>query len=158
MSEDYVLSREAYILLYKRKGTSWFSSLIQQPDPCLNSYSSDPSPKSVLQNINTVRPSFAAESNVDCETTNVPVDTLWSNSAQFSAEMGDQETDANDLGNVTSANLHILESATNKSSPIVTENICSNGKDDYIDGFRPLSPTRSPSPDIIFKTPGEALF
>ncbi|KAG6577706.1 Ubiquitin carboxyl-terminal hydrolase 21, partial [Cucurbita argyrosperma subsp. sororia] len=123
VSEDYVLSREAYILLYKRKGTSWFSSLIQQRDPCLNSCSD------TLQSIDTV--------------------SLF----VFSVAMGEQDTGANDLGNPTSANLHIFESAALESSPIVSKNLCSNGNDEGIDGFRPLSPTRSPSPDIVFQTP-----
>ncbi|XP_022923388.1 ubiquitin carboxyl-terminal hydrolase 20-like isoform X1 [Cucurbita moschata] len=147
VSEDYVLSREAYILLYKRKGTSWFSSLIQQRDPCLNSCSD------TLQSIDTVRSSLSAESIVNCETTNVPVDTLRLSPAQFSVAMGEQDTGANDLGNPTSANLHIFESAALESSPIVSKNLCSNGNDEGIDGFRPLSPTRSPSPDIVFQTP-----
>ncbi|XP_038906092.1 ubiquitin carboxyl-terminal hydrolase 20-like [Benincasa hispida] len=153
VSEGYVLSREAYILLYKRKGTSWFSSLIQRPDPCLNSDSSNPSPKSVLQNIDTVCSSFAAESNVNRETTNALADTLRP-SPRFSCEMGNQDTGANNLENATSTNLHMFESATTKlSSPIVTKNLCSNDEDECIDGFHPLSPMRSPSPDNIFQTP-----
>lgn len=156
VTEDYVLSREAYILLYKRKGTSWFSSLIQRPDPCLNSDSSNPSPKSVLQNINTVHSSFASESNVNNETMNAPADTLQP-SLRFSCEMGNQDVGANDLENATSANLNIFESVTTKSSPIVTKNLRSNGEDD-IDGFHPLSPMRSPSPDNNFQTRGKALF
>ncbi|CAK9321506.1 unnamed protein product [Citrullus colocynthis] len=150
VTEDYVLSREAYILLYKRKGTSWFSSLIQRPDPCLNSDSSNPSPKSVLQNINTVHSSFASECNVNNETMNAPADTLQP-SPWFSCEMGNQDVGANDLENAASANLNIFESATTKSSPIVTKNLHSNGEDD-IDGFHPLSPMRSPSPDNNFQT------
>lgn len=150
VTEDYVLSREAYILLYKRKGTSWFSSLIQRPDPCLNSDSSNPSPKSILQNINTVHSSFASESNVNNETMNAPADTLQP-SPRFSCEMGNQDVGVNDLENATSANLNIFESVTTKSSPIVTKNLRSNGEDD-IDGFHPLSPMRSPSPDNNFQT------
>lgn len=158
VSEDYVLSREAYILLYKRKGTSWFSNLIQEPDPCLKSDSSNSSPKSVFQNIDTVQPSFAAESNVNCETMNAPVETLQSNPARFPGEMGDQDTGSNGLGNATYADVNMFESATTKSSPMVTKNLCSNRKDECVDVFHPLSPPRSPSPDITFQTPGEALF
>ncbi|XP_008448681.1 ubiquitin carboxyl-terminal hydrolase 20-like [Cucumis melo] len=153
VTEEYVLSREAYILLYKRKGTSWFSSLIQQSDPCLNSDSSNPSPNLVLQNIDTVCSSFAAESNVNHEPANAPADTLQPSPARFSCEMGNQDTGVNDLENATSVNLNIVESATTKSSPIVTKNLCLNDDDESIDGFHPLSPMRSPSPDNIFRTP-----
>lgn len=153
-----MLSREAYILLYKRKGTSWFSSLIQRSDPCLNSDSSNPSPKSVLQNIGTGCSSFAAESKVNHESANAPADTLQPSPARFSCEMENQDTGVSDLENATSANLNIVESATTKSSPIVTKDLCLNDEDESIDGFHPLSPVRSPSPDNVFRTPGKILF
>lgn len=161
VSEDYVLSREAYILLYKRKGTLWFSSLIEQPDPCLNSDSSNTSPKSVLENIDNVRPSLAAaESKVNnCETTNASAGSSGMNPAKFSGEMGvKEEAGAYDLGNATSANFHIFESAKTKSSPVVNENLRSNDKDGCGDGSHHLMPPRSPCPDTILQTPGEVLF
>jgi ubiquitin carboxyl-terminal hydrolase 36/42 len=48
VSEETVLSQEAYILFYARQGTPWFSSFAESTIPCLNLSRMNTSPKSVL--------------------------------------------------------------------------------------------------------------
>ncbi|XP_077234308.1 ubiquitin carboxyl-terminal hydrolase 21-like [Tasmannia lanceolata] len=48
VSEESVLSQEAYILFYARQGSPWFSSLMETQQMCLESNSDSTSPKSVL--------------------------------------------------------------------------------------------------------------
>ncbi|XP_016728609.1 ubiquitin carboxyl-terminal hydrolase 20 isoform X1 [Gossypium hirsutum] len=50
VEEGEVLSQEAYILFYVREGIPWFSTAIEVHKPCTDLGTSDPSPKSVLDN------------------------------------------------------------------------------------------------------------
>ncbi|TYI91453.1 hypothetical protein E1A91_D03G193600v1 [Gossypium mustelinum] len=50
VEEGEVLSQEAYILFYVREGIPWFSTAIEVQKPCTDLGTSDPSPKSVLDN------------------------------------------------------------------------------------------------------------
>ncbi|TYH23353.1 hypothetical protein ES288_A03G006800v1 [Gossypium darwinii] len=51
VEEGEVLSQEAYILFYVREGIPWLSTAIEVQKPCTDLGTSDPSPKSVLDNI-----------------------------------------------------------------------------------------------------------
>ncbi|KAG9152745.1 hypothetical protein Leryth_018903 [Lithospermum erythrorhizon] len=49
--EEYVLSQEAYILFYAKKGTPWFSDFIDTQNPVVEQRLLNTSPKSVLDSI-----------------------------------------------------------------------------------------------------------
>ncbi|KAE8662658.1 putative DNA-directed RNA polymerase I subunit rpa49 [Hibiscus syriacus] len=53
VEEEAVLSQEAYILLYAKKGVPWFSTAIEVQKPCVDHGTSDSSPKSVLDDIDS---------------------------------------------------------------------------------------------------------
>ncbi|XAR70632.1 Ubiquitinyl hydrolase 1 [Bertholletia excelsa] len=53
--EDFVLSQEAYILFYAKQGTPWFSSYIEREKSSLDPNISGNSPKSVLDNMDSIR-------------------------------------------------------------------------------------------------------
>ncbi|XP_055821079.1 ubiquitin carboxyl-terminal hydrolase 20-like [Solanum dulcamara] len=52
--EDYVLSQEAYVLFYAKRGTPWFSDFIEGQKPFIDPSIRSTSPKSVLENTDAV--------------------------------------------------------------------------------------------------------
>lgn len=52
--EDYVLSQEAYVLFYAKRGTAWFSDFIEGQKPFIDPSILSTSPKSVLENTDAV--------------------------------------------------------------------------------------------------------
>ncbi|KAF8379074.1 hypothetical protein HHK36_028501 [Tetracentron sinense] len=58
VGEEFVLSQEAYILFYARQGSPWFSSLMERQKLCVDSDSLNTSPKSVLDDMETMCTSF----------------------------------------------------------------------------------------------------
>ncbi|KAI4314480.1 hypothetical protein L6164_027383 [Bauhinia variegata] len=61
---DYVLSQEAYILFYAKQGTPWFSSIVEALLPCLDPSNLSTSPKSVLDNLDSVSNSHPSIINI----------------------------------------------------------------------------------------------
>lgn len=53
--EDFVLSQEAYVLFYAKRGTPWFSDFIEGQKPFIDPSILNTSPKSVLENTDAVR-------------------------------------------------------------------------------------------------------
>ncbi|KAL8552868.1 hypothetical protein ACS0TY_001517 [Phlomoides rotata] len=53
VSEDFVLSQDAYILFYAKESTPWFSSFIESQKECVHSSIRNTSPKSVLDKLDT---------------------------------------------------------------------------------------------------------
>ncbi|CAN4128158.1 unnamed protein product [Withania somnifera] len=53
--EDFVLSQEAYVLFYAKRGTAWFSDFIEGQKPFIDPSILNTSPKSVLENTDAVR-------------------------------------------------------------------------------------------------------
>lgn len=53
--EDVVLSQEAYVLFYAKRGTPWFSDFIEGQKPFIDPSLLNTSPKSVLENTDAVR-------------------------------------------------------------------------------------------------------
>ncbi|KAK9120789.1 hypothetical protein Syun_018406 [Stephania yunnanensis] len=51
VSEEFVLSQEAYILFYAKQGTPWFASYMEVRKQCADMNMASTSPKSVLDNI-----------------------------------------------------------------------------------------------------------
>ncbi|GER34669.1 ubiquitin carboxyl-terminal hydrolase [Striga asiatica] len=70
VSENYVLSQEAYILYYAKEDTTWFSSFVETQEYfSLESKALDTSPKTVLDKVHTSPPSPSSEkkSSRDCK-------------------------------------------------------------------------------------------
>ncbi|KAL6514590.1 hypothetical protein OROGR_020169 [Orobanche gracilis] len=65
VSEDFVLSQEAYILFYAKEGTSWFSNFIETQIFSIDSDTWNTSPKSVLDRVDTP-PVFSNPENKYC--------------------------------------------------------------------------------------------
>ncbi|BBH02872.1 ubiquitin-specific protease 21 [Prunus dulcis] len=74
VQEEFVLSQEAYILFYARQGTPWFSSIVESLKPCLDPAMTNTSPKSVLENVESVSILSPSVNNVDCCVANEPGD------------------------------------------------------------------------------------
>ncbi|XP_068306335.1 ubiquitin carboxyl-terminal hydrolase 20-like [Pyrus communis] len=72
--EEFVLSQEAYILFYARKGTPWFLSVVEALKPCLNPAVMSTSPKSVLENVESTNNLSPIVNYVDCCAANEPRD------------------------------------------------------------------------------------
>ncbi|CAA0825472.1 Ubiquitin carboxyl-terminal hydrolase 20 [Striga hermonthica] len=69
VSEDYVLSQEAYILYYAKEDTPWFSNFVETQEYfSLDSKAWDASPKSVLDRVHTspLSPILENKSSRDC--------------------------------------------------------------------------------------------
>ncbi|EXB99718.1 Ubiquitin carboxyl-terminal hydrolase 21 [Morus notabilis] len=125
--EEYVLSQNAYILFYVKRGTPWFSSLMEAEKQPLDLETRTTSPQSVLDNVEKACP-FSTDT-----------------SASVSSGEG------NCFEKISSIN---VDACTTTS---LGENSCQQDVDDTSadDIFHPLTPPRARSPDVFsFETPG----
>ncbi|KAK4368718.1 hypothetical protein RND71_012510 [Anisodus tanguticus] len=162
--EDFVLSQEAYVLFYAKRGTPWFSDFIELQKPFIDPSILSTSPKSVLENTDAV-----------CETS-----PLLPNAQAFRVK------DSNDAANESSPNSlnkiqdskgkenvqmmpaprpplgasNILDSKTPEvgkvSLPSVLKENCSTpdpGSTSRTLYVTPEMPPRSPSPEIYREDP-----
>ncbi|KAF5441925.1 hypothetical protein F2P56_037125 [Juglans regia] len=170
VQEEFVLSQEAYILFYARQGTPWFSSIIDAHKPCLDPNILNTSPKSVLdsaEGASTSYPSVACIDNCDTSVSCKKGDEGVEINGARDAATGNtvQLLNQDELGSKDSKDDRLMD---NSSTPLGDSKFCdvtsynekmsttstvgvSNSKIDEIkdDGFHPLTPPGSPSPDKV---------
>ncbi|KAK6275149.1 hypothetical protein POUND7_004858 [Theobroma cacao] len=136
VEEEVVLSQEAYILFYARRGIPWFSTAIEVQKPCADPGISDSSPKSVLDNMEMECPSDPhVKSRADCganESKDIPART----STQFSGETHHE---------VEADNLHVAVEGISGSPPNESEFHVSKSID-FIDDNPMTSASMPPGP------------
>lgn len=178
-------------MFYAKQGTAWFSSLLGAEKPCLDCSTSNLSPKSVLDNVDSDCTSYCGVVKADDCEANESRDPAGVSSAQFSGErsvcveVNEIKDDAEGISacqslgsrqNVTdfkeaengvwiinsSATLRanhchdgISYSEKIHNTASLQENNCNQGveKVKNNDGFHPLTPPRSPSPDVYSGKP-----
>ncbi|XP_011082363.1 ubiquitin carboxyl-terminal hydrolase 20 [Sesamum indicum] len=171
--EDFVLSQEAYILFYAKKGTAWFSSFIQTQKLCVDSTAWDTSPKSVLDNVDTssVSPTFQNKFNCDSDGVN---DTGSEHKELENNEIKDSRPMHNESEKGSEYNLHrmsvsvapadapdvSLPEAHKEVSTILLETVNQGQEVRAAENSQTITqtPTRSPSPEIYREDPPEAAF
>ncbi|RXH70990.1 hypothetical protein DVH24_015612 [Malus domestica] len=82
--EEFVLSQGGYILLYARKGTPWFSSVVEALKPCLDPAIMSTSPKSVLENVENISNLSPSANDVHFRAANEPTDAREMNTLSLS--------------------------------------------------------------------------
>lgn len=164
--EDYVLRQEAYILFYARQGTPWFSSLMQTQKPCLDPNTSGNSPKSVLDNVDSISTSVpnisssygheASESvAVDEISVALPGGARGDGIQGHEDGSGNYRDDApmplGVSGHFDGTSGHMLDIFSD--SPLRDNDINQHNSENYFSKIRPQTPPRSPSPDIYAEDP-----
>ena len=183
-----MLAQEAYILFYAKQGTPWFSSLMEEPNPCLDPNILNTSPKSVLDNVDsvcTIYPSVASIDNCDanesrdkvegvssdfsCGTRHQRVevsetrDAIVGSSGPLLCRSKQDELGSNDSkDNTPINNTSMLLEANNPpdGTSYNDEKMCTTSSlgrsnshkgidENKDDGFHPLTPPGSPSPDKV---------
>ncbi|KAK9144533.1 hypothetical protein Sjap_004436 [Stephania japonica] len=143
VSEEFVLSQEAYILFYAKQDTPWFASYMEVRKQCADINRVSTSPKSVLDNIETADTGFQNGASVRDDDgfqngASGSGDIGFRNGASVSGSIPDADDDAEEIpipNRVNDCSEKLLNADTDCAvSP-------------------PLTPTRSPSPDIFSKAP-----
>lgn len=189
-----MLSQEAYILFYAREGTPWFSSLMEAQKPFFDPNILNTSPKSVLDNADSVcalYPSVAGIINCDANESrnaaegnssmfscgsrqegvevNEARDAAAGSSGHLSCRSQQDELRSNDPKDdtpmdYTSAELgarNHCDGSYNDEKLCTTSSLGGNNGHKEIDeakddGFHPLTPPGSPSPDkVSLASPGK---
>lgn len=195
--EEFVLAQEAYILFYAKQGTPWFSSLMEAPNPCLDPNILNTSPKSVLDNVDsvcTIYPSVASIDNCDANESRDKVEGV---SSDFSCGTRHQRVEVNETrdamvgssgpllcrskqdelvsndskDNTPINNTSMLLEANNApdGTSYNDEKMCTTSSlgrsnshkgidENKDDGFHPLTPPGSPSPDKVSLESSEARY
>ncbi|KAK4420312.1 Ubiquitin carboxyl-terminal hydrolase 20 [Sesamum alatum] len=172
--EDFVLSQEAYILFYAKKGTAWFSTFIQTQKLCVDSTVWDTSPKSVLDNVDTSSVSPIPPNKFNCDSDGVD-DTGSEHKELENNEIKDSRSMHNESESEGSKyNLHrmfvsvapadasdvSLPEVHKEVSPTLLETVNQGEEVRAAENSQNITqtPTRSPSPEIYREDPPEAAF
>lgn len=170
--EDYVLHQEAYILFYARQGTPWFSSLMQTQKPCLDPNTSGNSPKSVLDNVDSISTSLPTLANVYSHEASETVDAADEISTCLSGGgRGDvvQVHEDGDVPHRVDTPMPLGVTSCFDGTLDHTQNIFTTSPRRDHDGnqhinencnskIHPQTPPRSPSPDIYAEEPPEVSY
>ncbi|KAL0458717.1 UNVERIFIED_CONTAM: Ubiquitin carboxyl-terminal hydrolase 20 [Sesamum latifolium] len=174
VDEDFVLSQEAYILFYAKKGSAWFSSFIQTQKLCVDSTVWDTSPKSVLDNVDTSSVSPIFQNKFNCDSDGVQ-DTgserkeLENNEIKDSRPMHNESEKKESEYNLHRMSTSIapadasdvsLTQAHKEVSTILLETVNQGQEVRAAEDSQNITqtPTRSPSPEIYREDPPEAAF
>ncbi|XP_059444666.1 ubiquitin carboxyl-terminal hydrolase 20 isoform X2 [Corylus avellana] len=96
VAEEFVLSQEAYILFYAREGTPWFSSLMEAQKPLFDPNIFNTSPKSVLDNADSVCASYPSVAGIiNCDA-NESRNAAEGNSSMFSCGSRQEGVEVNE--------------------------------------------------------------
>lgn len=163
-----MLGQEAYILFYARQGTPWFSSLMQTQKPCLDPNTSGHSPKSVLDNVDSISTSPSTLAPVYSHEAGETVDGVDEIAATHISEGGRGDSvqvhedgsvahglDAPRTIGVTSCS---DETSCQTHNTFTTSSSRGNDRNEKIienhsSKIHPQTPPRSPSPDIYAEEP-----
>lgn len=170
--EDYVLHQEAYILFYARQGTPWFSSLMQTQKPCLDPNTSGNSPKSVLDNVDSISTSLPTLANVYSHEASETVDAADEISTCLSGGgRGDvvQVHEDGDVPHRVDTPMPLGVTSCFDGTLDHTQDISTTSPRRDHDGnqhinenckskIHPQTPPRSPSPDIYAEEPPEVSY
>lgn len=184
VQEEFVLSQEAYILFYAKQGTPWFASLMDAQKPFLDPNLLNTSPKSVLDNMDSVCVSYPSVASIDNCDANESRDDVEGVPSEFSCgtkcqgvevdetrdavagsrskQDGLESNDSKDatLMNKTSVSLGASNRCDGNGTSYNDEKMCTTSsleKNNFLkgidenkdDGFHPLTPPGSPSPDKV---------
>lgn len=115
VSEDYVLSQEAYILFYAKQGTPWISSFIQTQKQCIDLAILNTSPKSVLDNADpstsssSLPPNYCGDANETSDSAEVFMETS-------SGPVGGKTSNFEDKENKVPVTVPLVSSSTDLAS------------------------------------------
>ncbi|VFQ97280.1 unnamed protein product [Cuscuta campestris] len=155
VTEDYVMSQEAYILFYVKSGIPWFSDFIETQKLSIFKPVFNTSPKSVLENVDaTTVPPRTCSNVADMASPTRFCEENHDNFKESKENVGPQmmsppafpvETRYSDAS--TSAEVEVMLSP----SPLRERSRQYNGISKLRAYMTPKTPTRSPSPDDIYK-------
>ncbi|KAF3658833.1 Ubiquitin carboxyl-terminal hydrolase 21 [Capsicum annuum] len=182
--EDYVLSQEAYVLFYAKRGTPWFSDFIEGQKPFIDPSMLNTSPKSVLENTDAVRITSPLLPGAQTSRGKEPNDTANESSPNSLNKVQDSEEKENahmmsaprpplvasnsldsksremDKDSVSSPSL-LKDGSTLVSGVSVLKenrNILDPGSTNRTLYITPKTPPRSPSPEIYREDPPDNDF
>ncbi|XP_044467196.1 ubiquitin carboxyl-terminal hydrolase 21-like isoform X2 [Mangifera indica] len=154
VDEDVALSQDAYILFYAKQGTPWCVSLLEA-EKCLDTFS-NLSPKSVLDNMDGGFTHYCRATNAEINESRDTYGGSRQNVSKFETRDDSPLIDA--LKPLTKSDCHgVFSSEKLDNLPSHEESKSSQGvgKVNSNDCFRPLTPSRSPSPDDYPNKPSE---
>ncbi|CAL5355762.1 unnamed protein product [Camellia sinensis] len=167
--EDYVLSQEAYILFYAKRGTPWLSSLMETDKSSVDPTVSNNSPKSVLDNVDHISTSSPhVANNCSCEINKAREDVVGisvepSNGFRHDGVEGNESQRLStpvppEISDSTSGASCEVEKKLSPS--VLTENSCNQEFDEVKNGANITSstPPSPPSPDIYAEEPPVASY
>ncbi|KAF7829223.1 ubiquitin carboxyl-terminal hydrolase 20-like [Senna tora] len=171
---DFVLSQEAYILLYAQQGTPWLSSIMEVSKTCLVPSILNTSPKSVLDNVDSLYSSNPSVLNiVSCDanasreyTEPISHDSCGGrnevlefndiidashDTGQFQSELNQAIDSFNGSRDDNTTHAQVPCNERNVTLSSLDENSGSHEVVDSIEkgGFHPLTPPSSPGPDVF---------
>lgn len=156
--EDLVMSQEAYILFYAKEGISWFSSFMETRK-FIESNILSTSPKSVLDKVDIATASPTLHKTHYCDSIEAN-DTTVSN---CSVVEDNENKENGPTCNVPARDCYDLplHDPHVQASPCLLD-IINRKQGDGVHGtnhvFTPLTPSRSPSPEIYRKDPPDVIF
>ncbi|KAF4358003.1 hypothetical protein F8388_008511 [Cannabis sativa] len=175
VEEEFVLSQDAYILFYARRGTPWFSSLIDAEMNCLDPAILSTSPQSVLDAAENTCPlpnsAYIYDASVALDAVSLLPNLSFVDETCVAKPIG-----KNDSQGVESSEVKVNEpirendcegagisevkaSDVNCNATTIRENGCQGVESGEVktsghEIFHPLTPPRSPSPELFaLKTP-----
>ncbi|XP_009765253.1 ubiquitin carboxyl-terminal hydrolase 20-like [Nicotiana sylvestris] len=165
VGEDFVLSQEAYVLFYAKRGTPWFSDFIEVQKPFIDPSILNTSPKSVLDNTDVVCVTSPRPPNpraLCVKGSNDAANELSPNSlnkVQDSDGKENVQTRSAPGPHGASNILHPKSPEVDKVSfPSILKENCSTldpGAPSRTIYITPKTPSRSPSPEIYQEDPPE---
>ncbi|XP_059307063.1 ubiquitin carboxyl-terminal hydrolase 20-like [Lycium ferocissimum] len=163
--EDLVLEEEAYIMLYAKRGTPWFSDFVEMQKPFIDPTIFNTSPKSVLDNVDAI--SITSPCILNNHASDVSESDHAADEASTKPELDKiEDSESRDVeptstpgptGAVNSLDYHTAEA--DKVSLASKHNVNNCTRDIGVTGrmetLTPKTPSRSPSPEIHRDDPPE---
>lgn len=160
VSEEHVLSQEAYVLFYVKQGTPWFSSFMETQKPYIDAIWNDNSPKSVLDNAEGSTSSSSVLLNCGGDVIETSDGTEEVFTETCSGPIGGKTDNSEDKENKalvtnSSACVPSREAVDSASESTLRENISNEGfvEVEVVEDVTTKTPIRSSSPEIYWEDP-----
>ncbi|CAN4076240.1 unnamed protein product [Withania somnifera] len=164
--EDFVLSEEAYVLFYAKRGTPWFSDFIEGQNPFIDPSILNTSPKSVLENTDAVHITSPLQPSTQAFCVKEPNDVA--NESSPSSLNKVQDSEGKETVQMTSAPRpplgasNILDYKSFEVDKVSLPSVLNENRSMLDPGSTsrtlyvpPETPPRSPSPEIYREDPSD---
>ncbi|KAL6560777.1 hypothetical protein OROGR_004336 [Orobanche gracilis] len=160
VSEDFVLSQEAYILFYAKEGTSWFSNFIEtQKFFSVDSDTWNTSPKSVLDRVDTPPVFSHPENKFSCDCNDICSEHKGVDNNNDNKDSGRMPENFENTDNMRRTSTLVAPPCTNLSPDVPLLEVHKEVSTTLLTKVdTPKKLLRSPSPEIYREDPPDAAF